>query len=376
MNHYIRISILLLTSLLLFSMNGVVAQKRLHPEFHYLSLPISVGYSSYLSPKFKDEISTFENPGKIGTTLGIGYEYRYRLFWMSMHLEGQLLTGRLRPGVTSITKQMYDTDISYSDPERLNEYTYHISDWHEDQLGLYGCFPLMFGFRANAFYIGVGAKFGYCLTASSTPTMKYSTTSQYDRYYEDFHDMPNHSLTGYEATYNDKETEFNFNFNIAAIAEIGGEIYHYEGSKKIQPWILKLGVYAEYGLVSAYKNEGNEPLREINPGIYIDPLTHQEVPGTLDPARLVVTPFYRAHSTDGVSINPLYVGVKLTFLFELPVPQKCHCLQKERGASWRNLAPKETRKQNKKAKSSVRKQDKDNKEEPENSNLKNSNAVK
>lgn len=375
MNKFIRISLLLFAALMLFSTPNAVAQKRLYPEFHYLSLPISFGYSSFYSPKFKDEVSTFKVPGKVGVTLGLGYEYRYRMFWMSMHLEGQLLTGRLRPGITSIDTLMYDTDVEYSAPDRLNKYTYHISKWHEDQLALYGCFPLMFGIRMNAFYMGIGAKFGYSFHATSTPTFEYSTTSHYDRYYDDFHDMPNHSLTGYEAEYDEASTKFDFNFNVAAIAEIGYEVYHFEGSKRVLPWILKVGAYAEYGVFTAYENKSGEPVdHELTYKLYIDPIS--QVPtGEYDPSHLVITPYYRAHSTKNVPINPLYVGVKATFLFELPVPQKCHCLQKERGASWRNMAPKQTQKQNKKANKKVRKQKKRQSEEPTNSNLKSSNSI-
>ena len=55
-------------------------------------------------------------------------------------------------------------------------------------------------------------------------------------------------------------------------------------------------------------------------------------------------------------VNPFYIGVKAALLFQLPVPQKCHCLQTERGASWRNNAPDVTRKQNKRAKKSYKKE--------------------
>jgi len=360
-------TVLLLTlmGMLLFNVD-VNAQKRQYPEFHYLSLPMSFGYSNYLAPGFKNQVSTYTNPGKIGATLGIGYEYRYRLFWMSMHLEGQVLTSRLRPGIAQIDTMMYDTDSHYDSKKRENAYHYKFSDWHDDQLGVYGCFPIMFGFRANAFYMGIGAKVGYSFYGTSTPKSTYTTSSTYDRYIADFEDMPNHYLTEYGSglTSGGKDITIDFGINVAAIAEIGYEVYHSEGSKHVRPWILKLGAYAEYGLLTAYTNNGN-----VQPQIEMATVTLSDGTTAVDPSQLELRPFYKAHDTRDVSINPLYVGAKLTFLFDLPVPQKCHCLQNERGASWRNLAPKETQKQNKASKKKVRKQKKVMGEDGTNSNL-------
>lgn len=364
---YFPKTLLLLTliALLLFNVD-LNAQKRQYPEFHYLSLPISVGYSNYYAPGFKTETPTYKNPGMAGVTLGIGYEYRYRLFWMSMHLEGQLLTSRLRPGITQMDTMMIDTDSYYEQTKRENAYHYKFSSWHDDQLGVYGCFPIMFGLRFNAFYFGVGAKVGYSFYGTSTPKATYTTSATYDRYIADFENMPNHFLTEYESglTNDGNEININFDINVAAIAEIGYEVYHSEGSKTVRPWILKLGAYAEYGFLSAYNNNGS-----VQPQFEMKKVTLDNGTEADDPSQLELRPYYKSHSTRGVNINPLYVGAKLTFLFDLPVPQKCHCLQNERGASWRNLAPKETKKQNKAAKKKVKKQKKVMGEDGTNSNL-------
>jgi len=356
--------LLALFATMLFNAN-VNAQKRQYPEFHYLSLPISVGYSNYYAPGFKNEVSTYKNPGLVGTTLGIGYEYRYRLFWMSMHLEGQLLTSRLRPGITQIDTMMIDTDSHYSQNKRENNYHYKFSSWRDDQLGVYGCFPVMFGMRFNAFYFGVGAKVGYSFYGTSTPKATYTTSSTYDRYITDFEDMPNHYLTTYGSgmTNGGQDISINFNLNVAAIAEIGYEVYHSEGSKTVRPWILKLGAYAEYGFLTAYRSS------DVKPQIEMKEVTLEDGTTAVDPSQILLRPFYKSHNTNDVNIAPLYVGAKLTFLFDLPVPQKCHCLQNERGASWRNLAPKETQKQNKASKKKVKKQKKVMGEDGTNSNL-------
>ena len=365
---HIKTLILIATALLLCNADAF-AQKRLYPEFHYLAVPLSFGYSNYLSPNFKNEISTFKNPGLIGGTVGIGYEYRYRKFWMSLGLEGQILTSRLKPGITSMDTVMTDTDGSHTGDKSTCTYHYTFNKWQDDQMGIYGCFPMMFGVRFNAFYVGVGAKVGYCFYATSTPKVQYTTTASYSFYYDDFHDMPNHFLTSYTAgqTNGGSDTKFDFGLNVAAIAEIGYEVYHSDGDEEEGlPWLIKVGAYAEYGFLSAYTNNG-----VLQSQIGYKTVTKSDGTQGVDPSQMLVAPFYKAHDTRNVSINPLYVGCKVTFMFELPVPQKCHCLQNERGASWRNTAPKQTKHQDKKAKKNVKKQKtKQTNESTGNSNLK------
>lgn len=358
------LALLLLAALMLFSADAF-GQRRKYPEFHYLTLPISAGYSNYLSPGFKNEVSTFRNPGLLGTTLGIGYEFRHRMFWMGLDLEAQLISSRLRPGMARLDTMMYDTDTYYPNPQRENTYHYDFKKWYDEQIGAYGCFAMMFGIRANAFYIGIGAKVGYNFYATSTPHAQYKTSSTYDRYIVDFEDMPNHYLGEYKSgqTNNGNDTKFDFNLNVAATFEVGYEVYHSDGTEHVRPWILKLGAYAEYGFLSAYSNNGN-----VKPE-FDYPLVDDNGAQVQDPSQLLITPFYKAHSTNGVNINPLYIGAKLTFMFDLPVPQKCHCLQSERGASWRNMAPKDTQRQNKHAKKNVKKQKSKIGDKSENSNI-------
>ncbi|MCQ2332199.1 MAG: hypothetical protein MJZ95_03215 [Paludibacteraceae bacterium] len=357
------ITIILLIAAITLCSNDVMAQKRKYPEFHYVTLPISAGYSSMLSPGFKNENPNFKVPGLMGATIGFGYEYRYRMFWMSLGVEGQLITSRLRAGMERLDTMMYDTDSYYHNEQRENTYHYDFSDWHEDLISVYGNVPIMFGFRANAFYVGIGAKVGYNFYATTTPKSTYTTSSTYDRYIIDFQNMPNHYLTQYNSgvTGDGKDVDIKLGLNVSAIAEIGYEVYHSEGDDKVRPWILKLGAYAEYGFLSVYNNNGDIKSQ------FDYKQAEQESYNCKDPSQLLICPYYKSHSMQNVNVNPLYIGAKLTFMFEMPVPQKCHCLQTDRGASWRNLAPKETRNQDRRAKKAVKKQKQKNESESSNS---------
>lgn len=338
------------------SSSTVVAQRGApqFPEFHYLTLSLGGGYSSIFSNigdapatlggQFNAPMTGVTVPGGGGATLGIGYEYCYRAFWLSLGVEGQLITSSINGYIDSLRVPMTDTE---GDP-----YTHHYIThrWRDNQMAAYVNIPFMLGFNSGGFYAGVGAKFGISVYGQAVGNMKYHSIGTYDQFIGNFEGMPNHFFGEYDAAPENKgkPTKLAFKPNVALIAELGYEIYSAEATKKTLPWRMKLGVYGEYGFMNILPDNEGRSLLDFSE----------------NPAQLVVNPFYLTdgmyqmngdgtYKLDGggnnVSAvgNPFHVGVKLTFMFELPVPQKCNCLQDSRGASWRNNAPKVTKKQKK-----------------------------
>ena len=302
------------------------------PEFHYISLSLSGGYSSLFS--------NFENtkvPGMAGATFGIGYEYRYRSLYLSLGVEGQFISSRLAPGVDTIHAPMFDTE-----GEKMT-YHYALDKWYDDQMGVYVNIPFIIGFNLHGFYMGVGAKAGMNLWGSTSSKLKYTTSATYDRFMDDFVEMPNHFYTDYVS----KSDKYPLALkpNVAAIFEVGYDILNIPQGKKQIPLVLKLGAYAEYGFMNVFTKVQPQPTFTFD--------------GT-DPSIIHITPYYVGDrvlaQAKAPVVNPFYIGVKAALLFQLPVPQKCHCLQTERGASWRNNAPDVTRKQNKRAKKTYKKE--------------------
>lgn len=331
------------------------------PEFHYLTLSFGGGYSSIfsnlddapavLSGSYSAGTSGMTVPGGGGATIGIGYEYCYRALWLSLGVEGQLITSSIKGSIDSLfVPGMMDTE---GDP-----YTHiYVTDrWRDNQMAAYLNIPFMIGFNSGGFYAGVGAKVGMSVYGQAVSKMQYHSDGRYDQFIEDFEKMPNHFFTDYEAApeNNGKPTKISFKPNVALIAELGYELYSAEATKKVLPWRLKLGVYGEYGFMNILPDNPGRSMMDFS----VAP------DGQQNPAQLVTNPYYLTsgmykmnndgtYKTDGggnnISAvgNPFHVGVKLTFMFELPVPQKCNCLQDSRGASWRNNAPKVTKRQKK-----------------------------
>lgn len=301
------------------------------PEFHYITLSLSGGYSSLMS--------NFENtkvPGMAGATFGIGYEYRYRSLYLSLGFEGQFISSRLVPGIDTMHVGMLDTE-----GEKMT-YHYALNKWIDDQMGVYVNIPFIIGFNVKGFYMGVGAKAGMNLWGSTASKLDYTTSATYDRFISDFVDMPNHFYTDYQSK-SDK-LPLALKPNVAAIFEIGYDVLNIPKGKNQIPLVLKLGAYAEYGFMNVFTEVGSAPTLSYD---------------STDPSKILLTPYYLGdrvlNQAKAPVVNPFYIGVKAALLFELPVPQKCHCLQTERGASWRNDAPKATRKQNKSSKKSYKK---------------------
>lgn len=315
---YIAVSVVLLA--LAAGYCNVHAQKAApkYPEFHYFTVSVSGGYSAFLSD--------FGNTKLLGggaAILGVGYEYYYRSFWLSLGIETEWDNSALKFNQYDHVESMQDTEGD------LMNYHYLSGRWQDNHSAVYLNIPFTLGFGIGGFYMGVGAKAGMNVYGHAESVMEYRTTGVYDRYVQDFEDMPNHFYDNYEV-----RNRYRIKYAPAAsiIGVIGYEVASFGDKDGKAPVRLKLGAYAEYGFLKAYENA------EVSEQVGFD---------EKNPSQLVLKPYIMSNDIRPNSFNNLFVGIKATFLFELPVPQKCNCLQTERGASWRNNAPRVTRKQRK-----------------------------
>lgn len=294
------------------------------PEFHYFTVSVGGGYSAF--------VSDFENTklqGGGAATVGIGYEYCHRAFWLGLGLEAEWDNSTNKNQIYDFTEEMKDTEGDDM------TYCYKMMRWHDSYSTVYVNIPFMLGFGIGGFYMGAGVKAGLNVYGHAQSTMKYRTSGFYDRYVEDFENMPDHFFDDYKSK---NRYRVKYLPEISLIGEIGYEVASFGADKDSDaPIRLKLGAYVEYGFSKAYKNTAVADLVSID---------------DVNPAVLNLKPYILGRDITGNSFNNLFVGVKATFLFELPVPQKCNCLQTERGASWRNNAPRVTKMQRKAVKES------------------------
>lgn len=273
---------------------------------HYISVSLSGGYTKDFAAGaiVSGQRIPVAALGNGGTHLGLGYGYQNNSFWLSLGIEGQLLLG------THTLNNMGDIHIPIYDTQgKLVQMNYHINQHREEELKAFVNVPLMFGYcHLNGFYVGGGIKVGYGVYASDNVRINYETSATYSNYVDDFSDMPNHYYGHYETTNKEK---IPVTFHGAFVAEIGYDILsNTQLSSNAACRILRLGLFAEYGVATYKKTESKEQLISPNPN-----------------NACLVTPYSIYGVSPGMSYTmPFYAGIRMTILLRISTPHsQCNC---------------------------------------------------
>ena len=277
---------------------GINHRARKFPD-NFIAVSVSGGYSNMVT---YDKIDL--PIGLAGGTFGFGYEMHGRNpnFWWSVMGEAEYLTSSLTINNEAGDRWIHDNE------NYLAIMHYDINHWNDFQQYFFLSLPVMVGYRMPGFYVGGGVKFMYCTYGHATNTLNYTTSATYDRYCDDFVDMPNHYYTNYTSTGSSK---LNFNkFNAAICFEIGTTVLDrtYDvvkpKNKKMHTYnprlMMKLGFYAEYGFLNLNSGTGNASLVTIR----------NDEAHTLD-----VAPLFVSSAMTNRTVNPFYAGIKLTILY-------------------------------------------------------------
>ena len=264
---------------------------------HYLTFSTNGGYFSLL-----ENIPEVETLGGGGATLGIGYEMRYKHLWVGAALDVQYCFSSLNSPANDIDRVVYDTQ------GKALTYHYHVRGYtdtqHDVRIGL----PVLVGFYTNGIYGGVGIHASFAPFTVATPTVAYTTRGEYERYINDFTNMPNHFYTEYTIR---GRTEMKMLPQVSVIGEIGYDVLNKERISQYRRCsVLKIAAYAEYGFLNS--TTGSQEVTDL---FYVD---------ANNPIRLVPVGYYTCRDVRDKRIVPLLVGVKVTFMLRIKTPN-CHC---------------------------------------------------
>jgi hypothetical protein len=159
----------------------------------------------------------------------------------------------------------------------------------------------------------VGPKFSINLYGATSSSAKVTTYGEYERYYDDFYDMPNHQfITGLPVK--SDLMKMKWNFNILAHAEIGGRIGHMFKHKqfRLNPDKVRmyLAAYVDFGVLNLITGSGGAPIfgyEETDHGV-----------------QFYSQPLMLSNLTDGAIFRNLNVGIKYTIAFEGKQRQKSY----------------------------------------------------
>ena len=281
--------------LLLFVTTAMFGQVRRHrvnrDTRHYFYSNITPAYSIIF-----DDFENTQEKGGFGSIVGLGYSFMLPYFWLEIGAEMQSLSSYMTIIDDLSDKRVRDTEG--------DEVTYHYNKdlWYDRQDLLYVGVPLMLGYRYyKGFSIGVGFKYSFNVFGESRNRLRYSISSTYSDYIEDFENMPNHFCGDYDMFVRRDITRKVMDHKGAVCLEAGYVVYDNHKnytSIRNRHVLFRLSGYFEYGLSQLMRNYEVHEMYTLNPA---------------NPAELINNPYYLSTSTRSKRTVPFVVGVRWTY---------------------------------------------------------------
>lgn len=264
---------------------------------HFVSMHVDAGYSSLLHtiPGQKAAMG-------VSTCFGLDYRLNYNNFLFSVGAEGMYELNANLLDEMNVPISMIDTEDDLFDMHVFVEKSRDIT--HMANVNI----PILFGGEWQRFYFLVGPKISLNLYGTTSSTALVTTYGEYDRYYDDFYDMPNHQFASGQPMSSELLPLKWASMNIMAHVEIGGRVGHMFKHRqfRLNPDKVRmyLAGYVDLGLLNIHTDTGGAPLfdyRETDQGVqfYIQPLLVSSM-------------------SDGAVFRNLNVGIKYTIAFEMP----------------------------------------------------------
>lgn len=297
-----KTKITLLIVLLSLYVVDTKAYTRLNPELHhFFSADVALGYASLLNNS-----EQVETGSGVAAHIGVGYRVLYNRFLFATGAELYYMYNAYSMSAAMLNLKMVDTE---ADPFTLHVDATAGRDW-VSALNLN--IPLFMGMEYRRFYFLAGPKLCINIANQMQAQATAITTATYDKYIEDFEDMPNHMLGQYDLSSGNQRAPWNI--DVMAHVEIGGRIGSFsfdKGGDIVHPkHRIYLAAYMDYGLLN---------LNQVTVG---DARIGYEQPSG-QALRLYLTPALMSKDIVGAWVRQLSVGIKATVLLELPKRDKC-----------------------------------------------------
>lgn len=263
---------------------------------HFVSLHGDAGFSSLLHT-----IQGQKPAVGMNTNIGVDYRLLHNNFLFSLGLEGMYELNANQLDKLDVSIPMVDTEGELFDMHVLVDKSRDLS--HMANLNI----PLLVGGEWGRFYFLVGPKLSINLYGSTSSSALVTTYGEYERYYDDFYEMPNHQFVNAQQM-SSATLSVKWNMNVLAHLELGGRVNHMFKYKqfRLHPDKVRmyLAAYADFGILNLHSNKGGAPLfeyRETDQGV-----------------QFYIQPLLVSNMADNAQFRNFNVGVKYTVAFELP----------------------------------------------------------
>ena len=273
------------------------AYTRLTPEtYHFISLHGDLGYSALLHT-----IQGKKPSAGMNANFGVDYRLYHNDFLFSIGVEGMYELNFNLIDQLDFAIPMRDTE-----GDLFNMHV-HVNAPRDMARMVNINLPVLFGGEWKRFYFMVGPKVSLNLYGSTSSDALVTTYGEYERYYDDFYDMPNHQFAS-DQPMGSGTLPLRWNLNLMAHLEVGGRIGHMYRYKAfhIHPDKVRmyLAAYADFGILNLRSSQGGVPTfdyRETDHGV-----------------QFYVQPMLLSDLSAGAIVRNLNAGIKFTVAFELP----------------------------------------------------------
>ena len=285
----------------------------------------------------------------LGGTLGFGYEFQHaRGFWISLGLEGQVLSGGLHH--TDSIHRIESVMDGDRQPEAADvEYT--VINWAERQMNLYVTMPIMMGYKAESgFYFGAGARLGFSLYNTVGGDFGFADCNLY---YDDkmpimgiYKELPLTDVQSHDANFVNLP-------QVNPMIEIGWQGLEQEFAKSGR-LKFKFALVGELGMLSAYSNR--DAAEQLFNYESLDGFVPEDLPDFFKsvnsfystiPLGISSGSFNTAKGENkfvnydrATTLRAWFVGVKASIMFEMPKPKECNCLKNDVTIPWKKTRKK------------------------------------
>ena len=243
-----------------------------------------------------------------GAEIGLAYEWQSDYLLLRTGLLYSIQCPSMKVDSQWVTQEMIDT--------RGVRVTYRgLLDHRTDKLYMNQLtVPLMIGGTWKDLYLLAGLKATWTLASSAKETAALWTAGDYQgRYYEWLEYMPNHGYHDFEPV-ESRQSVVLRRWDLRLSAEVGYSfrLGAYAGRKPLP--LMRIGLFAEYGLVSLISGSSDAPRTETDWSEYLHVQTNH---------------VYASGESKDSRANLLLYGIRLTFLFPVsdsPTNHRCQCL--------------------------------------------------
>ena len=263
---------------------------------HFVSLHGDLGYSTLLH----NIQGRKPSPG-MNFNIGVDYRLHYNNFLFSAGVEGLYELHSNPLDAMDFALPMVDTEGDLFNMHVIVDKSSDLS--HMVNLNI----PLLVGGEFGRFYFLVGPKVSLNMYGAASSKAEFTTYGEYERYYDDFYDMPNHQFESGHVMQSGT-LPLKWNMNVMAHLELGARVNHMYRRKafRLNPDRIRmyLALYADYGLLNLHTQGSGAPAfeyRETDEGV-----------------KFFIQPMLLSTMSDNAVINNLSIGIKYTIAFELP----------------------------------------------------------